>query len=143
MSNFNLKKWPVIGHQKTISTLRNIILNQRLPHALLFSGVSNVGKTFVARKFIESIQCLDDSRPCGTCNSCKSIKQKIHPDVVIYDEEESLKIKDIRRLKHTLSLGASISPYKICLISNIERLTIEAANALLKVLEEPSGKTII
>ncbi len=143
MDNFDLKKWSIIGHQKVISTLRNIILNQRIPHAFLFSGASGIGKTLVAQNFINSIQCLSKACPCGVCNSCKSIKNNTHPDIIYYDEGESLKIKDIRKLKHSLSLGSSVSPYKICLLGRIERLTIEATNALLKVLEEPSGKTII
>ncbi len=143
MNSFNLKKWPVIGHQKIVNILNNIIVKQKLPHALLFSGVSGIGKTFVAQNLIKSVQCLGESRPCGECNSCKSIEQGLHPDINVYDSKESLKIKDIRKLKHILSLGASMSLYKICLLTNIEKLTIEAANALLKILEEPSGKAII
>ena len=142
MNNFDIKEWPIIGHKKIINVLKNAILNKRLPHALLFSGVSNVGKTFVAHNFIKSIQCLNNSRPCGVCNSCKMIEGGIHPDITVYDKKTSLKIKSIRKLKHSLSLGTSISSYKVCLLNNVEKLTIEATNALLKILEEPSGKTV-
>lgn len=143
MNNTNLKKWPIAGHKKVLGILKNIIINQKLPHALLFSGPSNIGKTFVAKNFIKTVLCSADLRPCDKCASCKNFENNAQSDVMILEDSNSLKIKNIRRLKHDLSLGRAGSKYKICLLCNAERLTTEAANALLKILEEPTDKTLL
>lgn len=141
-NKLSFKKWPIIGHQKIIASLQRNILNDKLSHAYLFSGLKGLGKTTVALFFIKSIQCQNQLRPCGICEHCKKIDRNIHPNVIILDKESSIKINEIREIQRKLSLTAVGSGYKICLINNAENLTEEAANSLLKILEEPLGRVV-
>jgi len=137
------KEWPIIGHKRVVVSLKNVILNDKLSHAFLFSGPDKIGKTLVARYFIKSIQCQSKERPCGVCDSCQKIDQNMHSDVMLLQNEDALKIKDVREIKRKLSLRPNSSKYKICLINHSDSLNNEAANALLKILEEPEGKTVL
>lgn len=139
MLKFN---WPIWGHKRIIKSLQNSIINDKLAHAYLFSGPPQVGKMTVAKYFIKSIQCQDNTRPCQECKSCLGIEKNIHPDTVIINHEDSIKIEDMRELQHKFSLKYQVGD-KIVLINNAENMTEEAANSILKFLEEPKGKTII
>lgn len=140
----SIRKWPVIGNERIVGSLKNIILKDKIPHALLFSGLSGLGKSIVAQNFIKTVLCSDKkNRPCGKCDSCLRVDSNVHPDLINLNNRSSLKIKEIRNLKHKLALSPSISNYKVCLLAGTDNLTEEAANALLKVLEEPQGNTVI
>jgi DNA polymerase-3 subunit delta' len=139
----NIIKWPILGHNKIIESLKKNIIKNKLAHAFLFSGPHGVGKMLTALYFVKTIQCQKLNRPCDKCDSCAKINQNTHPDTIILKGETTLKINEIRKLKHKLSLRVSYSGYKTCVIDQAESMTREAANALLKLLEEPSGKTII
>lgn len=138
-----MQQWPVIGHKRIILSLKEAILNDKLSHAILFSGPEKIGKTLVARNFIKTIQCQEKKRPCGVCDSCMKIDKDIHPDVLYFQGESALKIEEIRELKRKLSLHPNSSKYKVCLINRSDSLSVEASNALLKILEEPEGKTVL
>lgn len=140
---FSVKKWPITGNKRIVESLKNIILKDSIPHALLFSGSYGLGKKIMARNFIKTILCKKDSRPCGKCASCVRLEYNTHPDFISLSNKKSLQIKDVRKLKHKLSLSPSLSKYKVCLLSATDHLTKEVANALLKILEEPRGNTII
>jgi DNA polymerase-3 subunit delta' len=142
MIKFN---WPIWGHQRIIKSLQNSISSDKLAHAYLFSGPKQVGKMTVAKYFIKSIQCQGDVKPCQKCKSCQSLDRNIHPDTVIIDHRNSIKIEDMRELQHKFNLKSQgqAGNYKIALINNAENMTEEAANSILKFLEEPKGKTII
>ena len=91
--------------------------------------------------------------PCGRCKSCLDIEKRIHPDVLIIKPQEQRKknivkesainIEQIRTLQHQLSLYPYAAPYKIAVIDKAHKMTKEAANSLLKTLEEPQGKAIL
>lgn len=139
MIKFN---WPIWGHKRIIKSLQNSLLFDKLAHAYLFSGPDHIGKMTLARYFAKSIQCQERTRPCQKCISCSQIDKNIHPDTVIIDRENSIKIEDMRELQHKFNLKHQIG-YKIALINHAEKMTEEAANSILKFLEEPKGKTII
>jgi len=139
----NIKfNWPIWGHKRIIKSLQNSILNDKLTHAYLFSGPPQIGKMTVARYFLKSIQCQGNMKPCQKCESCLSIERNTHLDTVIIDHENSIKIEDMRELQHKFSLKHQVG-YKIALINNAENMTEEAANSILKFLEEPKGKAVI
>ena len=140
---FVLKPWPIVGHERIITALRNFIQRDKIPHAFLFLGPENLGKATVALYFMKSIQCQEKIRPCGKCVSCLQIVQNLHPDTFLLQKKERIGIEEIRKLIKKLTLRPFISKYKICLINNANYLTREATNALLKTLEEPKGQTII
>lgn len=134
--------WPIWGHQRQIKSLQMSIINNKVAHAYLFSGPPSVGKMTVSKYFVKSIQCQAKIRPCGICKSCLDIEKNIHPDTVIIDQKGAIRIDDMRQLQHRFSLKHQIG-YKIAIINHIENMTEEAANSILKFLEEPKGKTIL
>jgi len=159
----------LIGHSHIWNFLASSAANQRLSHAYLFSGPAGVGKKKVAMEFVKAIQCARQDfknrsfAACGICNSCQLIEKGQHPDVIIFgtasrpEEEKAdgekelaepfksqeIKIEQIRRLQHQLSLTPFYNGKKIVLIDDAERMTTEAANCLLKTLEEPSSNSLL
>jgi len=146
----------VIGHQKIIDFLNKSIAGKRLAHAYLFSGPAHLGKMDVALEFAKAVQCdkkhLNFSS-CGKCQPCLQAGKNTHPDILIVEplkeeikekiKEKEISIEQIRNVRHRLGLFAYQGPYKIVIISQADRMTREAASALLKTLEEPSAGAII
>lgn len=138
-----LKPWPIIGHKKITKSLRRSIEENKIAHAYLFSGVSELGKKTLALHFLKTCLCQAQDRPCNICQSCKLFDAGSHPDVYILENRQTIKIFQTRELKRKVSLRPLVSPYKACLIDDAACLTHEAANSLLKIVEEPQGQTII
>lgn len=134
----------IIGHQKQISYLHQLLQKNKLPHALLFSGPEGIGKKLVAQHFVQRLFCQDPSSPCNTCKHCSRILQNTHPDYILISSQDHLiKTETIRDLKQRLSLKALEAPYKIALIDEAHTLHTSAANVLLKTLEEPPENTFL
>ncbi|MCX6744485.1 MAG: DNA polymerase III subunit delta', partial [Candidatus Parcubacteria bacterium] len=152
MNNFN---WPVVGHQKIQQFLQKSLANNKLGHAYLFSGPVHLGKSLVAEKFMASILCADyhqqnkkeaQKLPCGECVFCQQFNRGIHPDVYFLKKDEDKKnisVEQVREMHKFLSLTSFLNSYKIALVANAQELSESAQNALLKVLEEPTPKTIL
>ncbi|KKP37902.1 MAG: polymerase III, delta prime subunit protein [Candidatus Peregrinibacteria bacterium GW2011_GWA2_33_10] len=137
---YMLFNWNIIGHQKQLRGLEKDILNNNIAHAYLFNGPEGIGKASITHKMAGILQC--ENNYCKNCPACVQIRKKSHLDTLfIADDEDSIKIETIRDLIKNLSLSKQ-SKYKIILIKNIERLTLDAANCLLKALEEPNANTI-
>ena len=154
--------WKTIGHQRQKNFLEKSIIKDAVSQAYLITGKEQLGKSALALDFIKLLQCGESAKaenkteekiPCGKCRSCLTLEKKSHPDVLIIKPEQfeskgmkkerAIGIKEVRRLQHQLGLYPYCSPYKIGLILEAEKMTQEAANALLKTLEEPSGKAVI
>jgi DNA polymerase III subunit delta' len=137
----------VIGQEKAIQILRNIINNKRINHAYLFTGKEGVGKKTLAFEFAKALNCQHvEGDSCNNCIVCKKIDHFNHPDVRFVDfEEESnlIKIEQIRELQRDISYKPYESQWKIYIIDHAEWMTQEAANSLLKTLEEPPVYSII
>ncbi|PIQ78366.1 hypothetical protein COV82_01225 [Candidatus Peregrinibacteria bacterium CG11_big_fil_rev_8_21_14_0_20_46_8] len=132
--------WNLIGHEKELALLERDIRSGSTSHAYLFVGPKKIGKFRVARSFATILQCPDNY--CKKCPTCIQIEKHGHPDTIEFkDTGETLKIESVRTLIERLSL-TSQSNYKIVLMESIDRLTLDAANALLKILEEPPPKTL-
>lgn len=143
-------QWPVIGHEWAVSLLQNSLAAGRLPHALLFAGPSQVGKTTLALALASALNCLADERPCGQCRSCRKIAHGTHPDVRVVEAEAGkdgrqgiLKIDQVRDMQRQASLAPMEGRYKIFLLRDLELANLPAANALLKTLEEPPPQVIL
>jgi len=119
----------------------------RLPHALLLSGPAGLGKLVFAQQFAHVLLCkAPGERACGQCSGCRLIQANNHPDLLsIYPEEtgKNIKVDQIRELILTLSQTAQRTGYQVAIIAPAEALNKAAANALLKTLEEPSGKVVL
>lgn len=141
----------IVGHTPNLQLLSDLLARNQLPHALLFTGPSGVGKSLVARDFAQTLLCtkrsiLDGStyRPCENCISCQKVARNQHPDLfVVEPENHILKIEAIRNLKEKLALKPFESSLKIAILNQADCLNAAASNALLKTLEEPSAGTLL
>lgn len=133
----------IIGHRQQIHLLENAIQHQRVAHAYLFAGPVGIGKRQVAQAFAGVMLC-ENNNGCGHCNACSKMATESHPDVhKLQADGHSIKIEQVRTLQAQLALRAFSGRGKICLIDDAHLLTREAANALLKTLEEPVPGTFI
>jgi len=136
-----VKPWPVVGYQWAVQGLRHAVARDEIPHALLITGPASVGKHTLAQQLVAAMLCkANGDRPCGTCLSCRKLRSGNHPDYVVVEPEGAtarLKIDQIRPVERFLALTPKEGTRKVVLISDFERATIGAANALLKTLEEP------
>ena len=134
----------VIGHSDVIGNLKNIIKSGRIANAYIFAGPSDVGKELVAINFAKALNCTEVKGDfCDQCVSCRRINDGNHTDVrLIRPDGAKLKIEQMRFLKRQGSYKALESEHKIYIIVDAEKMTTEAANSMLKTLEEPSGDTL-
>jgi len=123
-----------------------LMANHRLAHAYLLVGPQDSGKTQTALGLAQLVNCESQTlKPCGECAACRKIASGNHPDVHMIgnDEMDSIKIEDIRFLLSRAHLMAYEARTKVFIIRNVELMTLEAANALLKTLEEPASNTLM
>ncbi|HDL74859.1 MAG TPA: DNA polymerase III subunit delta', partial [bacterium] len=134
----------ILGHQKQWQFLKGLIKLGNIPHAFLFSGPSEIGKKTLAMEFLKLLNCEKSKGfSCQNCRSCKDIEKKVHPDVRILEhQEKDINIDQIRELKSYLSLSPHSAIFKSVIIDQAHSLNRQAQSALLKLLEEPKGKTI-
>jgi DNA polymerase III subunit delta' len=141
----------IIGHRSTITSLQTAAARQRLAHAYLFHGEDAIGKRTTAHCFAQALLCErpsgGDLDACGTCRSCQHIDARIHPDYFMIEPDRELatpqiKIEQIREIEQQILYRPLIGDRKICVIDDADRLTIGAANALLKTLEEPPDHSL-
>lgn len=135
----------IIGHNKNIELLQNILRTNKIANAYLFAGPPNIGKEFVAVSFAKALNCLQsEADACDECLSCRKIDDGNHPDVrIIRPEGAWLKIDQIRRLQRQISHRPLEGRYKVCILTDVERMNIPAANSFLKTLEEPPGASVL
>ncbi|HDK41429.1 MAG TPA: DNA polymerase III subunit delta', partial [Nitrospirae bacterium] len=151
----------VIGQERALKILRRCIAKNRIAHAYLFAGEDGIGKKLTAVNFAKTLNCrnnADDSLftagekeksaveadSCDNCSSCVKIDKRSHPDVFfIAPENGQIKVNAIRRLEESLSYKAFEGNWKIAVIDGAETLNQSAANAFLKTLEEPPGRSVL
>ncbi|MBX6422738.1 DNA polymerase III subunit gamma/tau [Thermosulfurimonas sp. F29] len=129
----------VVGQPHVVRTLQNALRKGRLAHALLFSGIRGVGKTTVARIVAKALNCEadDPGEPCNVCSPCREIAEGRSLDVIEIDAASNRGIDEIRELRENLKFMPARGRAKVYIIDEAHMLTREAANALLKSLEEP------
>jgi DNA polymerase-3 subunit delta' len=134
----------VKGHEHQIEHLRRAIESERMSHAYLFAGLEGIGKRLVAQSFAQAINCRElPGEGCGVCTPCKKINQQIHPDCMYIEAEgNSIKIDQIRDLQKRMTFHPFEGRKKIIIINDAEKMTPQAANCLLRSLEEPLLDTV-
>ncbi len=136
----------LVDQERIISALNNALTasdssGQEMTHAWLFTGPPGSGRSNAAKSFAAALVCK--SGGCGECTDCITALKGTHPDVEILDTRGvSIKIDEIRELVSRSAWGASISPWRVVVIEDCDRMTEAAANALLKALEEPASQTV-
>lgn len=133
----------IAGHQKQLDWLNQDLVNNNLAHAYLLAGPSDLGKSTIAKSFAKAIQTynLNTDKAYSIVNQ---IEKGTHSDTIFIANnfsDSSIKIEQIRTITHNLHMTGN-SQKRILVIEDIERLTPESANALLKILEEPPEKVV-
>lgn len=134
----------VVGQEHVIQTLINAIGSDRISHAYLFCGPRGSGKTTVARLLAKAINCENPKKyePCNQCLSCKEINQSKAMDLIEIDAASNRGIDEIRNLRDGIAFVPTKSKYKVFILDEAHQLSKDAANALLKTLEEPPSHAI-
>lgn len=138
----------VIGQNEAVKILQDEMEKERISHAYLFSAKSGTGKSKMAFEFAKATFCKEEKLDsCGSCINCRKMEHHNHPDfkrISVQEGKSSISIDQIRELKKEIAYKPYESDHKIYIIEPAEKMTREAANSLLKTLEEPpSFATII
>lgn len=136
------------GQDSAVSFLRSSLKNNRTSHAYIFVGPGGTGKRIAALNFAKALNCANPSsgEPCEACPSCGKINRSSHPDIFIIKPEKeggSIRIDDIRSLIKDIYLKPFEAKKKVYIIDGADGMKHEAANALLKTLEEPPTDSIL
>lgn len=134
----------IVGHNQMIKMLMSAVAHDRVAHAYLFIGPEGVGKATSALAFTRALLCTDPSGgdACGSCRECRQMAHSNHPDFYrLSPTGSSIKIEQIRGIQRKVMFRSYQGGRKVFLIEQAETMTAEAANCLLKTLEEPPADT--
>jgi DNA polymerase III subunit delta' len=126
----------IIGHARPKKLIQSMLDNDRLPHALLFSGPPGVGKYTLAMEVVKTLFC-EKQPACGRCRACQNVEHRTHPDLIVIESETSIGIENLRSLQKDIYQAPYEQKRRAIIIDGAEKMTRDAANALLKTLEEP------
>jgi len=134
----------VLGQEPVTQTLHNALTTNRFSHAYIFCGPRGTGKTSTARILAKAVNCLTNGtgEPCNTCQMCQAISEARALDVIEIDAASNTGVDDIRALREKVNYAPNQARYKVYIIDEVHMLSNNAANALLKTLEEPPPHVI-
>lgn len=137
----------VIGQQQIKEHLQNALSTGKISHAYIINGEKSSGKEYIARVFAMALQCEEGGEePCQECRSCKQALSGNHPDIIriVHEKPNVISVDDIReQVNGDVAVKPYSSPYKVYIISEAEKMTVQAQNAILKTLEEPPAYAVI
>ncbi|MEK7615518.1 MAG: AAA family ATPase [Patescibacteria group bacterium] len=129
----------IIGHKVAQDVLLRMVKNERIPHAILFVGPSHVGKTHLATALIQYLN--QTTKPLSALSDVSVLVRGTDPKTK--KRKSAISVKQVRALIERLSMSSMDGSWKIGFVQEADRLSTGAANALLKTLEEPKGKTLL
>lgn len=144
-----LTNWGLIGHAWAVNLLRRQVAEGRQRHAYLFTGPPGIGRRSLALHLAQALNCTQPPAPgqfCGQCRACRGFGRAQHPDLLLVERQEGdreIKIDALRSLTRSLSRTPLEARYQIALLLDFHEASEEAANALLKTLEEPGPSVIL
>ena len=129
----------LVGQEAIVTALRNALREKRIAQAYLFSGIRGVGKTTAARVLAKALNCETNfgGDPCNDCTPCREITRGGDLDVIEVDAATYSKVEQVRELTESLRYGPARDRYKVVVLDEIHRLSRQAFDALLKIVEEP------
>ena len=136
----------LLGQEKAKNLIQRCIAAGRLPHAYIFKGPAGVGKKLFAMGLAAALNCQggEPGRACGRCRSCHKFRSGNHPDfLVVRPDKGAIKIDQIREMCRALSYPPYESALRIVLLADVHTMRPEAANSLLKTLEEPPAGNLL
>lgn len=136
----------IIGQERPIWFLTQMLQKRCIPHALLFTGIDGIGKQTTARAFGMALNCLSPAggSSCGECPSCQKVISGTHPDMVTVKPEGAfIKIGQVRAVSRQLRFAPLEGKWRVIIINDAHTMNLEASNAILKILEEPPKHTVI
>jgi DNA polymerase-3 subunit delta' len=145
----NLENWGLLGHEWAVEMLKQHIAHQAVRHAYLFTGPPGLGRRSLALRFAQALNCPQPpapGEPCRKCRTCKQIEAMQFPDLAVVQAEKEggvLKVEQIREVQHSLSLAPYQGKYRVALFLRFQEANPNAANALLKTLEEAPPQVIL
>lgn len=146
--------WQTYGHDTAVQTIQRSIAEGRVAHSWLIAGPPRVGKTTLALDLARAVNCVpsgDDIPPCGACGQCRRIASGIHPDIRVVGLETArsgrlrtlISIEQVRDVQRELTLLPYEGASRVVIFESAELFSEEAANSLLKTLEEPPDRVLI
>lgn len=148
--------WQVTGHDWVVQMLKASLAEGKVSHAYLFTGPPNVGKSTLALNLAQALNCEAEDKPCGQCGACRKTIAGIHPDVrrvnlryqaLLRDEtsgqQKELRIDTIRSITQEVGLKPFEGKSKVFILEDADNMTTQAANSMLKTLEEPPPYVVL
>lgn len=137
----------IVGHERIVEVFRRSVRSGKISHSYIFEGVPGCGRRKTALALIQAIYCqaVDDDA-CGVCPACRKVTGGNHGDIHFVEplpDKRDISIDQLREIQRELSLRPYEAPRKACIMEPAERMSVNAANSLLKTLEEPPGNAII
>lgn len=137
----------IIGQEQIKEHLQNAISAKKVSHAYIINGEKSSGKEFIAKVFAMALQCeTGEVNPCQECHACKQALSDNQPDIIrlTHEKPNTISVDDIRaQINNDVAIKPYSSPYKVYIINEAEKMTVQAQNAILKTLEEPPEYAVI
>lgn len=129
----------ILAQPVAVRQLQTALTHNKLSHCYVFSGPDGVGKYRTALTLAAALLCTHATdKPCGVCDACRQVQGGTHPDLmVLHPDGATIRIEQVRALQKRLSRNAYSGGYTVVIIDDAAQLSIAAANAFLKTLEEP------
>ncbi len=141
MTGFN----DILGNSQIKNNIKSAISTGNINHAYILCGPEGSGKKMIADAFAKALQCVGEDVPCGSCQSCSMFESGNNPDVS-YPKPSKTKVLGVDDIRDQVIKPSSIKPYmfkyKIFIIDEADKMTVQAQNAFLKTLEEPSSFSV-
>ena len=147
--------WNLLGHEWAVDMLHQQVAHGEVRHAYLFCGPPGLGRRTLALRLAQALNCtkpIAPGIPCRSCRDCKQIEEMRHPDLNVIQavdddglpkENGTLKVDQVRAVQHSLSLRPYQAKYRVALFLRFQEANDNAANALLKTLEEAPAHAIL